>query len=175
MKRIALVAIAAIVFALSASAGRNDRKGAFAWGAEIGPAIDLCGDDMSSINFGASFGYRNSFIDFAGVGAEINMMMSNSTRMFPVFAAFKSSFSNEHKLIFADFRVGCAFANAFGEKSQTVFYTSPGIGFNLAGNDKFQSYLTLRYIYSSMNFPALKASNEVTGTNQIAISIGITF
>ncbi len=178
MKRILFfIAILPAIFAVAASAASLEKpeKDKFAWGAEIGPAIDLCGDDMSTINIGAHFGYRNRFIDIAGVGAEIDMMMSNSSRMFPVYAIFRSSFSTKKQLVFADVKVGCAVANAYGEHSQTVFYASPGVGFNLAGSSKFQSYMTISYVYSGMSFPALKQSNEVTGVNQVCIRIGVTF
>lgn len=180
MKRQLLTLLIALLTAAVSQAADNTAdestgKGRFVWGAEIGPAIDLCGDDMSTIDIGAHFGYHNDFIDIVGVGAEIDMMMSNSSRMFPIYAIFRSSFSKKKRLVFADVRVGCAVANAFGQHSQTVLYASPGIGFNLAGGKKFQSYMTLSYVYSGMTFPAMRSDHEVTGVNQMVLKIGVTF
>lgn len=177
MRVFAAVVIAIILSSVTvtASDGKSCVCGRFVWGAELGPAIDLCGDDMSTIDIGAHFGFSNAFIDFAGVGAGINMMMSNASRMFPLYAVFRSSFSKKKKMIFADVRAGCAIANAYGTNSQTVVYASPGVGFNLAGGKTFQSYITVHYVYCGMRFPALMEGNEVMGVNQIALRIGVTF
>ena len=64
----------------------------FAWGAEIGGGIDLTSHDMSSINLDAYLGYRNSWIDVLGIGAEVDMMVNNSVRSFPVYALFRTGF-----------------------------------------------------------------------------------
>lgn len=151
------------------------RAGHFAWGAEIGPSIDVCGDDMSTIDLGAFVGWRNDFIDFAGIGAGINMVMSHSGRFFPVYAGFRSSFSRKKKLVFFDARVGCVFAHDDNRPSQRVLYVAPGIGFNLASGASYQSYILVNYSYCGLDFPSVKQGNEVTGVNRIGMTIGITF
>ncbi len=154
---------------------KTGRKGHFAWGAEIGPSIDVCGDDMSTIDIGGFIGWRNDFIDFAGVGAGINMLMSHSGRFFPVYAGFRSSFSRSQKLVFFDARIGCTFATDAGSPSQQVFYVAPGIGFNLASGKTYTSYLLVNYSYCSLKFPSFRQGNEVKGVNRIGMTIGITF
>lgn len=177
MRRILLLVLA--VLALTAPAAmafdKTGRAGHFAWGAEIGPSIDVCGDDMSTIDIGGFLGWRNDIIDFAGIGAGINMVMSHSGRFFPVYAGFRSSFSKKKRLVFADLRIGCVFASEVDRPSQREFYCAPGIGFNLASGAKYQSYLLLNYSYCGLSFASMKQGNEVTGVNRIGMTIGITF
>lgn len=154
---------------------KTGRGGHFAWGAEIGPSIDVCGDDMSTIDLGGFLGWRNDFIDFAGIGAGINMVMSHSGRFFPVYAGFRSSFSKKKRLVFVDARIGCVFASDSERPSQRELYVSPGIGFNLASGATYQSYLLLNYSYCGLSFPSIKQGNEVTGVNRIGMTLGITF
>ncbi|MDE6051077.1 MAG: hypothetical protein K2G08_05280 [Paramuribaculum sp.] len=122
----------------------------FAWVAEIGGGIDLTSHDMSSINLDAYLGYRNSWIDVLGIGAEVDMMVNNSVRSFPVYALFRTGFSRRPTLLFMDLRAGVVFNNVNNSSQQTGAYVSPGIGVNLAGGKTFQSYVTLSYVYNGM-------------------------
>ena len=122
----------------------------FAWGAEIGGGIDLTSHDMSSINLDAYLGYRNSWIDVLGIGAEVDMMVNNSVRSFPVYALFRTGFSRRPTLLFMDLSAGVVFNNVNNSSQQTGAYVSPGIGVNLAGGKTFQSYVTLSYVYNGM-------------------------
>ncbi|MDE6484217.1 MAG: hypothetical protein K2L14_02345 [Duncaniella sp.] len=178
MTRKILLLIGALISLTATEASAFDKTGKsghFAWGAEIGPSIDLCGDDMSTIDLGGFLGWRNDIIDFAGIGAGINMVMSHSGRFFPVYAGFRSSFTKKKKLVFLDARIGCVFASDDDRPSQRVLYVVPGIGFNLASGATYQSYLLLNYSYCGLSFPSIKQGNEVTGVNRIGMTIGITF
>ena len=59
------------------AAGKSDEAQAsskinhFTWGADIGSTIDISGNDMSTIDIDAFFGYKNKFIRTVGLGAGI--------------------------------------------------------------------------------------------------------
>lgn len=147
----------------------------FSWGAELGVGIDMGGDDMSTIDLDAYFGYHNSWCKLAGIGGGINMMMSNSCRSFPVYGILRTSFTSRPTLCFMDLRVGVGFNEVPGWKTKATFYCRPGIGFNLAAGKSFQSYLILSYAYNDMTFPGDKKDTLVTGLNLATISLGVTF
>lgn len=180
MKKIQLL-LAFIVVSLWANAAttesrRVDGWSHFAWGAEIGGAIDMTSHDLSSINLDAFFGYRNSWIDVVGVGAEVDMMVSNSVRSFPVYAIFRTSFTSRPSLVFMDLRGGVAFTNLSESDNQTSAYVSPGIGFNLAGGKSFQSYITLSYVYNAIRPFSIGDRNiNVDGLSAACLRLGIRF
>lgn len=148
----------------------------FAWGAEVGGSIDLTSNDMSTVNLDAYFGYRNSWIDVVGVGAEVNMMVSNSVRAFPVYGIFRTGFSSRPTLLFMDLRGGVAFNNITNSSQQTSAYVSPGIGINLAGGRTFQSYVTLSYVYNGIKTFQLKDREvDIDGLSMACIRLGIRF
>ena len=148
----------------------------FAWGAEIGGGIDMTSNDMSSINLDAYFGYRNSWIDVIGVGAEVDMMVNNSVRSFPVYAMFRTGFSRRPTILFMDLRAGIAFNNMTNSSQQTSAYVSPGIGVNLAGGKTFQSYLTLSYVYNGMKpFVLGDRRIDVDPLSMACVRLGIRF
>ncbi len=64
----------------------------FTWGVAAGSGIDVTSHDMSTINIDAFFGYKGGAIDVAGIGAGIDVNISNSGRFFPVYAIFRTSF-----------------------------------------------------------------------------------
>lgn len=148
----------------------------FTWGAEIGGGIDMTSNDMSTVNLDAYFGYRNSWIQMLGVGAEVNMMVSNSVRAFPVYAMFRTSFCKKPKLLFMDLRGGVVFNNVTYGSQQTRLYLSPGIGINLATGRTFKSYLQLSYVYNGMQ-PYTKNGElkDIDGLSMACIRLGINF
>lgn len=99
MKRTA-ISIITFLSLLSANAQTNDNtpQHGFTWGVEVGSGIDMGGDNMSTLNLAALIGYRTSWINFAGVGLGIDMMMSNSCRSFPIYGMIRSSFAEKPKL-----------------------------------------------------------------------------
>ncbi|MCM1521221.1 MAG: hypothetical protein NC039_01050 [Muribaculaceae bacterium] len=151
------------------------RSSGFAWGVEVGPGIDMGGDDMSTLNIHAALGYRNSWLKIAGVGAGIDMMMSNSCRSYPIYAIARTSFSSKPKLIFADMRIGVSYNQATGIPDRTNFYIQPGVGIELARGHSFSSYLLLSYSYNAMTFYGDKQDTLIKGLNRSTITIGVTF
>ena len=117
----------------------------FAWGAEFGSSIDLSAHDMSSIDFNAYFGVRHRWLMLAGVGAGADIMVSNSCRSYPIFAIFRTDFSNLRKLVFLDLRGGIVLNYLYDNESQTGGYLSASLGFNLARGKNFNSYITAGY------------------------------
>lgn len=148
----------------------------FAWGAEIGGGIDLTSSDMSTVNLDAYFGYRNSWIEVLGVGAGVNMMVSNSARAFPVYGIFRTGFSKKPTLLFMDLRGGVVFNNLTNSAKQTCAYVSPGIGVNLAGGKTFQSYVTLSYVYNGLkSFQLSDRPVDMDGLSMACVRLGIRF
>ena len=119
----------------------------FAWGAEFGGSIDLSAHDMSSLDIGASFGLRYRWLTFAGAGLGANVMVSNSCRTYPLYLGVRTSFSRRPQIVFVDLRGGVAFNYLPDDVHQTGPYASLGVGFNLAGGRKFQSYIIAGYTY----------------------------
>ena len=147
----------------------------FTWGAELGSGIDMGGDDMSTLNIEASFGYRNSWITMAGVGAGINVMMSNSSRSYPIYAVCRTSFSATPRLVFADMKIGIAVNQVTGIPDRTNLFVRPSVGFNLATGRNFKSYILLGYTYNSITFHGDKLDTLVHGLNLATLSLGVIF
>lgn len=148
----------------------------FAWGAEFGSSIDLSAHDMSSIDFDASFGLHYSWLTFAGVGAGANIMVSNSCRTYPIFAEIRTSFSRRPQVVFMDLRGGFALNYLAHDVTQTGGYGSVGIGFNLAGSRKFQSYLIGGYTFVTRHDVMDSTGYQPYGMLSYAgIRLGITF
>lgn len=146
----------------------------FAWGADIGGAIDLTGNDMSTININAAFGYRRGVIDFIGVGAGMSSMVNNSSRMFPVYGLLRTNFRTSPSLCFLDTRAGCAFINMHNDSNYTGIYLSPGLGFNLAKGKSFASYLVLSYQYVKLNTKS-ESGFDIDGLNYACVRLGVSF
>lgn len=180
MKKSLITTLIAAIALLSSAAEKQPRDitgwSHFAWGAEIGGAADLTSNDMSTVNLDAYFGYRNSWIETIGIGAEVNMMLSNSVRAFPVYAMFRTSFSKRPQLLFMDLRAGVVFNNISTSSQQTSAYVSPGIGVNLAGGSTFQSYITLSYVYNGIDpFTLGDERCDIKGLSMACIRLGIRF
>lgn len=164
--------------AADASSDASDISGwnHFVWGAEIGGGIDMTSNDMSTVNLDAFFGYRNSWIDVLGIGAEVNMMLSNSVRAFPVYAMLRTGFSSRPTLMFMDLRGGVVFNNLTSSRQQTCLWLSPGVGVNLAGGRTFQSYITLSYVYNGMDsFIDGDGYHHINGLSMACVRLGIRF
>lgn len=143
----ALTAAVALHAAGPADEPAVDRKVRFAWGAEFGSSIDLSAHDMSSIDFNAGFGLSWRWLTLAGAGVGANIMVSNSCRTYPLFAVIRTSFSERPRLMFLDLRAGTALNYLPRNVTQSGAYASAGVGFNLAGSRKFQSYIVAGYTF----------------------------
>ncbi|MGN0223543.1 MAG: hypothetical protein ACI4AM_05915 [Muribaculaceae bacterium] len=144
MRRIILL-IVAVVAVLAASAQTFGTR--FVWGAEAGAGIDMSNNDMSSIDFNASFGLSRGWIDMVGVGAGVNMPVSNSCRSYPIFAVLRTDFSPQLRLCFLDVRGGVSLNYLARDQQQTGLYGSINLGVNLATGSKFRSYVLIGYTF----------------------------
>lgn len=174
MKKIILLTIG-VLLATAVSAQKTP-AGHFAWGAEVGGAIDMTANDMSAVSANAFLGYRNSWIDILGAGAGINVAVDNNCRTFPVYALFRSSFRTRPSLAFLDLKVGCAMNSTDNESSHSRLYLAPGVGFNLARGKNFQSYITLSYEYNGMkHYVKNGVTHNISSLSLAALRIGISF
>ena len=173
-RNVARLLVAAILLLASLP---SEAEGKFAWGAEIGSSIDMTGHDMTTINLDANFGYSNSILKMAGVGAGVHMMASNGCRAFPIYAILQTNFRQKPSLCFLDLRVGLAINNVDHDSRQTVPYINPSIGFNLAGNKSFQSYLRMGYLYNGMKSFGPTDNRTVIkgGLSMVNFAIGVNF
>lgn len=144
-----MLLIAAIAALLSASAQTADTQAGtrFVWGAEAGAGIDMSNNDMSSVDFNASFGLSRGLFDMVGIGAGVNMPVSNSCRSYPIFAVLRTDFSRQLRLCFLDVRGGVSLNYLARSQQQTGLYGSVNIGVNLATGSKFRSYVLVGYTF----------------------------
>lgn len=123
----------------------------FTWGAEVGASIDLTGNDMSTFDIDAFFGYKNNILKVAGVGAGIHRTVGSGNNFIPVYALLRSSFTTHPSLCFLNARLGYSFNTVdespmFGDFSSTL-----GCGFNLSRSRRVSSYLILSGGYRYFN------------------------
>lgn len=164
-------------YAIATSAQLPEEKQShFTWGADIGSAIDLSGNSLSSISLDAIFGYKTDIIDIVGAGAAINMAFSNGNRMFPIYATLRTNFMQRQSLLFLDLRAGCSINYLEESETQTGFYGSAGVGINLAISRKFKSHLILSYNYTGLNAYSVNGNYyNPHDLNTVSIRLGIRF
>lgn len=148
----------------------------FTWGADIGTAVDMSGHNMSALGISAMFGMEWKWIRFLGLGAEADVMVSNSSRTFPISLIFRTDFSQRQRLLFIDLRGGVAPSYLEHDRQETVPYISGGLGITLATGRKFSSHLTLSYTYLGQkecyNGDYLR---DCPGISFIQLRLGIAF
>lgn len=159
--------------------GKNDKPlwtSHFTWGADIGSSIDLRGNDMSTFDAEAVLGYKNSFIQLAGVGAGVHRAFGNGNNMIPVYAVFRSSFRSAPSLFFLNVKAGYSF-NSIGETgTRRGFNCSLGVGINLAMSAKFKSHIILSYGYFRLDEEQrLWAGMEIEHVDYAQLRFGVTF
>lgn len=148
----------------------------FTWGADVGSTIDLTGQDLTSIDLTACLGYKNKFIRFIGAGAGVKMMVSNNSRVYPVFAMFRSGFSSRHTPCFLEVKAGCALMNLHDDIYQRNFYGSLGVGFTLAHGRTFSSHFTLAYEFVPMHDSTANGQTfRFKDLHSASIKIGASF
>lgn len=158
-----------------------DGRIGFCWGASLDGSVDLGGCDMSAIGVDGFFGINLPKVQMAGIGTSINVPVNNSNRLIPVYAILQTNFSSRPTLCFLDVRGGISVnylqsETNHTETNHTGAYISAALGLNLAGNKKFQSFMTVGYSYfgrktimvNDEKFPA----NDL---NMVTMRLGIRF
>lgn len=182
MKARILSILAALMLTTAASnaADYNDSfttsKPTFTWGADVGGSVDMTTSDMNTIDFGLNFGFRKGWINFLGVGAEADIMVSNSCRAFPIYGELRTNFVNHPTLAFWDLRAGISLNYLENDHQQTGAYVFTGVGFNLARSRKFSSHILVGYTYrsgSTIDNPEVRHSfNDL---HYATVRLGVSF
>ncbi|MBO4965410.1 MAG: hypothetical protein J6C81_04000 [Muribaculaceae bacterium] len=115
----------------------------FTWGAEIGASVDMTGNNLSTFDIDAFFGYKNSWIRTLGVGAGIHRAFGNSNMFIPVYAMFRSSFRSKPSLLFLNAKVGYSFNTLEDTNAKGGIKTNLGLGINLAMSRRFKSHIII--------------------------------
>ncbi len=154
----------------------SDAHTHFCWGADVGGGVDMTGNNMSYIDLSANFGYKNNLIKMLGVGAGLNVMVSNSCRSFPVYALFRTSFTTKPSPCFMELRTGASVNYLAGNESQTGLYLSGGLGVYLATGRTFSSHLVLSYSFFDRGYITHQGTNySMPDLHYAGIRIGISF
>lgn len=125
----------------------SGNKVKFSWGAEAGASIDLTGQEMSAIDFNASFGMKYSWVRFLGIGVGADIAISNSCRSYPLYVDFRTNFRKEPSLFFWAVKCGVALNYLQHNAQQTSAAGYTGLGINLAQGRKFSSYMLIGYSF----------------------------
>lgn len=147
----------------------------FAWGADAGASIDMTGNDMSAVDFSAFFGMRRGWINFLGVGAEANIVTSNSCRYYPLFLDFRTNFVNRPTLFFWGLRVGASLNYLEDNWHQVGLYGLTGVGINLARSRNFCSHIFVGYTYRQRRTPDAEAAPKMSDLHYATFKLGVTF
>ena len=148
----------------------------FAWGADAGASIDLTANDMSSIDFNIAFGMKRGWINFLGIGAGADICVTNSTRAYPIFAEFRTGFSDKPTLLFWDIRGGMAYNYLEHNHEQLGVYANTGLGIHLARSAKFASYLSLSYTFRQRKkIVGTEMTHDFRNLHFVTARLGVTF
>lgn len=174
-----ILAVTALIICFSSAnvTAEEPIKTSFAWGVDAGGSIDMSGNDMSSVDLSASFGFKRGWINFLGLGAEIDIMLNNSARSFPVFLSLKTNFCSRPTLLFLDFRAGLSANYLPNDYQQTGAYTFVGLGFNLARGKSFSSHVVVGYSYKEYRDITTR-EDEIFPMKDVhcaTVKLGITF
>ena len=148
----------------------------FAWGIDVGSSIDLSGNDLSSIDISAYFGYKNAILRTLGIGVDLRNSLGNSHTMIPVYAMLRTNFSSSVTLCFADIRSGYSFNTLNTTDKANGLFLSAGLGFNLYTSASVKSHIILSYSFNelkpdySLGFPRFTHS-----LSAMSVKIGVNF
>lgn len=138
----------------------------FAWGADLGASVDMSGQDMTTFDVAIQLGIRRGWLNFFGVGTQVNMAISNPTRIYPVFVLFRTNFTDRPTRCFWEIKGGINITPTDGEEHyRNGAYASTGLGINLAASTRFKSYLVLGYTFIE----------HPTNLHYASLKIGVTF
>ncbi len=144
----------------------------FTWGADAGSSVDMSATGMSAIDLSINLGYKASYVRFLGLGAGITSMIENSSRIYPVYALFRSSFSRRPRFCFLDLRAGAAVCNINDISTQVNFYGSLGLGITLAHSRRFSSHIVLAYTFVPLSG---EARHQFDNFHFATLRLGVAF
>ncbi len=148
----------------------------FAWGAELGGMVDLSGHEMSAVGIDAMFGMQWRWVRFFGIGAGADVMVTNSSRTFPLTVNFRTDFSSRRRLLFADLRGGVALSYLDHDRNETLPYASGGVGVTLASGRTFSSHIILAYTYLGQKECYLgERLRHCPGGSMVQVRLGVSF
>lgn len=146
----------------------------FVWGAEAGGSVDMSQNDMSAMSLSLFAGIRYKFLDIVGVGTGIDIMISNSGRIFPICGIVRTSFSTSPQLMFLELRGGISENYLENDHRTTGGYGFAGLGFNLARGRNFVSHIIVGYQYLERT-EAAETETQHKDIHCAVVRLGITF
>ena len=148
----------------------------FAWGIDVGSSIDISGNDLSSLDISAYFGYKNSIIRTLGAGVDIRSSLGNSHTLMPIYAMIRSDFTNKNPLCFLESRIGYSFNTLNTIEKENGLFFSVGIGFNLFTSSTVKSHIILSYTYNELKADdLLEYTRYINNLSAMSIRIGVNF
>lgn len=148
----------------------------FTWGASLGSSIDMTGQDMTAVDIDAFFGYKGNYIRFAGLGTGIRMMVSNSSRSYPVYAMLRTSFTKSPSFLYLELKGGVGFTNLYTDIYQRNFVGGVTLGFTLAHSRTFSSNFSLGYEYMPLSNGKIDGNDtKFKDIHYASIRIGASF
>lgn len=142
------------------------------WGADAGSSIDMSATGMSTIDLDINVGYKGSYVRFLGIGAGISTMVENSSRFYPVYALFRSSFSPRPRFCFLELRAGAALCNLRDLPTEANPYASVGLGITLAHSKRFSSHIVLAYTGIALRG---EAREQLDNLHFATLRLGVAF
>lgn len=149
----------------------------FTWGTDLGSSFDLTNQDLTSFDLSACFGLRNNrAIRFLGIGAAIHMVTNNSSRCYPVYLQFRTTFTSEQQFVFLDVKAGISFVNLYNSVNRKPLYASAGIGFTLASGRNFSSHIILGYSFTPLKGIEIpQQPHPLKDLHQAVLRLGVAF
>lgn len=148
----------------------------FTWGADLGSSFDLTNQGLTSFDLSACFGYRNRALRFLGVGAGIHMMISNSSRAFPVYVQCRTTFTSTQNFVFMEAKAGVSFITLYNSDTRRPLYGSLGLGFTLASGRNFSSHIILGYSFTPLrDVTAPGQTKPMRDLHEAVIRLGVAF
>lgn len=174
---LAIVALVCMAFSASAQDAEPKPKGVqFAWGASFTGQVDMTGHDMSTVGMDAYFGMKTAAIEIIGLGAGLNVPVSNSHRMLPIYAVVRTNFSTRPTLCFLDLRGGLSVNDYADDHTSTGAYMSGGVGINLAAGRNFTSHIIVGMAYYDRKKYTVNDKEVHPGSLGMAVlRLGISF
>ncbi len=115
----------------------------FTWGAEVGSSIDCTAHNMSTFDIDVLLGYKNPFLQLAGVGVGVHRSIYEGTNYVPLYAVIRTDFRSKPSPCFMHIQGGYSFntfkdSPTFGDISGSI-----GLGINLSLSKIARSYLII--------------------------------